>query len=134
MHSYSVELARGIAFHNIVSSIILEHGLSVPAAMSWLEDFGKSRVKVFLDGVEKLPSWGPEIDGRVREYIDSVGYLVRGADAWSYESERYWGNKGQEVQRTRVVTIVPKDSQQGLVTREELEATMQYTHTNELLV
>ncbi|XP_006456413.1 hypothetical protein AGABI2DRAFT_195544 [Agaricus bisporus var. bisporus H97] len=134
MHSYSIELARGIAFHNIVSSIILEHGLSVPAAMSWLEDFGKSRVKVFLDGVEKLPSWGPEIDGRVREYIDSVGYLVRGADAWSYESERYWGNKGQEVQRTRVVTIVPKDSQQGLVTREELEATMQYTHTNELLV
>jgi hypothetical protein len=125
MHSYPIELARGIAFHNIVSSIIQEHELSVPEAMRWLENFGKDRIKVFMDGVEKLPSWGTEIDQNVRQYIDCIGYLVRGADAWSYESERYWGKKGEEVQRTRVVTIFPEESQEGLVTKEELKTMMQ---------
>jgi hypothetical protein len=124
MHSYAVELARGIAFHNIVSSIIQEHGLSIPAAMCWLDDFGKNRVKAFLDGVENLPSWGPEVDKNVRKYIERVGYLVRGADAWSYESERYWGNKGEEIRWTRIVAIFPKERQEGWLTREELRTLM----------
>jgi hypothetical protein len=134
MHSYAVEVARGIAFHNIVSSIIQEHGLNVPEAMRWLEEFGQDRIKVFLDGIEKLPSWGSEIDENVRKYIDSIGYVVRGADAWSYESERYWGKKGREVERTRVVTLIPKESQVGLFTREELAATIQYVHKTPLSV
>lgn len=124
MHSYPVELARGIAFHNIVTSIIQEHEMNVPEAMQWLEDFGRHRVNTFLDGFEELPSWGPEIDRDVQKYIESIGYLVRGADAWSYESERYWGKKGLEVQQTRVVTLFPEaeESQEGLLTKEELKA------------
>ncbi|KAL9708962.1 hypothetical protein Ac2012v2_007778 [Leucoagaricus gongylophorus] len=57
MHSYSIELSQGIAFHNIVTSIIHEHQLDVPAAMKWLEEFGKDRVATFLDGIKELPSW-----------------------------------------------------------------------------
>ncbi|KAF5350098.1 hypothetical protein D9756_009238 [Leucocoprinus leucothites] len=122
MHSYPVELARGIAFHNIVTSIIQEHKLDVPAAMEWLENFGKHRVATFLSGIDELPSWGPEVDADVQRYIENMGYLVRGADAWSYESERYWGEKGQEVQTTRIVTLFPEESQEGLMTKEELKA------------
>jgi len=122
MHSYSVELSRGIALHNIVTSIIHEHHLDVPAAMKWLEEFGRHRVAIFLSGIKKLPSWGPEIDERVHRYIDSIGYLVRGTDAWCCESERYWGRKGKEIQTSRVVTIWPRKMQKGLLTKEELEA------------
>jgi len=91
MHSYPIELSRGIAFHNIITSIIHEHHLDVPAAMKWLEGFGRQRVTTFLNGIKELPSWGPEIDDKVRQYIDDIGYLVRGTDDWCYESERYWG-------------------------------------------
>jgi len=119
MHSYAVELSRGIAFHNIITSIIHEHHLDVPAAMKWLEEFGRYRVATFLNGIEELPSWGPE---KVRQYIDSIGYLVRGTDTWGYESERYWGRKGKEIQTTRMVTIWPEESQEGLLTKEELDA------------
>ncbi|KXN85516.1 Delta(6)-protoilludene synthase [Leucoagaricus sp. SymC.cos] len=124
MHSYAVEVARGIAFHNIVTSIMQDHEMDVPAAMEWLENFGKHRVATFLNGIEELPSWGEEIDVDIQRYIDSIGYLVRGADAWSYESERYWGEKGMEVQKTRVVTFFPEneESQEGLLTKEELKA------------
>ena len=122
MHSYPIELSRGIALHNIVTSIIHEHHLDVPAAMKWLEEFGRQRVTTFLNGIKELPSWGPKIDGKVRQYIDDIGYLVRGTDDWCYESERYWGGKGKEVRTTRMVTIWPEETQEGLLTKEELEA------------
>jgi len=122
MHSYPIELSRGIAFHNIITSIIHEYHLDVPAAMKWLEEFGRQRVATFLNGIKELPSWGPGIDGKVRQYIDDMGYLVRGTDAWCYESERYWGGRGKEVQTTRMVTIWPEKTREGLLIKEELEA------------
>ena len=122
MHSYPLELYRGISFHNIITSIIHEHHLDVPAAMKWLEEFGRHRVTTFLNGIKELPSWGPEIDDKVRQYVDDMGYLIRGTDSWSFESGRYWGEKGKEVQTTRMVTIWPEKSGEGLLTREELKA------------
>ena len=44
MHSYPLELSRGIEFHNIITSIIHEHHLDVPAAMKWLEEFGRQKL------------------------------------------------------------------------------------------
>lgn len=124
MHSYVVEVARGIAFHNIVTSIMEEHKLDVPAAMEWLENFGGRRVDTFLSRIKELPSWGPEMDLNVRKYIENIGYLVRGTDAWSYESGRYWGTKGMEIQETRLVTLFPEVEkvQEGLVSKDELKA------------
>ena len=90
--------------------------------MKWLEEFGRQRVAAFLNGIKELPSWGPEIDGKVHQYIDDIGYLVRGTDAWCYESERYWGGKGKEVQTTRMVTIWPGTTREGLLTKDELKA------------
>jgi len=124
MHSYPVEVSRGIAFHNIITSIIHEHQVDIPAAMKWLEVFGRDTVDNFLTGINALPSWGPEIDDKVQQYINDIGYIVRGTDAWCYRSERYWGEKGKEVGRTRIATLFLEQNQQGLLTKEELEAAM----------
>jgi len=122
MHSYLVELSRGIAFHNIVTSIVHEHQVDVPTAMQRLEVFGRDIVTTFLNGIKELPSWGPEIDRKIQQYVNGIGYLVRGTDALCYKSERYWGEKGKEVWMTRVVTLFPEQSQHGLLTKEELKA------------
>jgi len=124
MHSYPVELSRGIAFHNIITSIIHEHQVDIPAAMKWLDVFGRDMVATFLNGVNELPSWGPEIDDKVQQYVNDIGYLVRGTDAWCYRSERYWGEKGKEVGTTRIATLFLEQNKQGLLTKEELEAAM----------
>ena len=124
MHSYLVELSRGIAFHNIVTSIVHEHQVDVPTAMQWLEVFGRDIVTTFLNGIKELPSWGPEIDRKIQQYVNGIGYLVRGTDALCYKSERYWGEKGKEVGRTRIATLFLEQNQQGLLTKEELEAAM----------
>jgi len=124
MHSYPVELSRGIAFHNIITSIIHEHQVDIAAAMKWIDVFGRDMVATFLDGVNALPSWGPEIDDKIQQYVNDIGYLVRGTDAWCYRSERYWGEKGKEVGTTRIATLFLEQSKQGLLTKEELKAAM----------
>ena len=98
--------------------------MDVPAAMKWLEEFGKDRVATFLDGIKELPSWGPEIDAKIQRYVNGMGYLVRGTDAWCYKSKKYWGEKGEEVRTTRIVTLFLEENRQGLLTKEELEAVM----------
>jgi len=125
MHSYPIELSRGIAFHNIITSIIHEHHLDVPAAMKWLEEFGRQRIATFLNGIKELPSWRPEINGKVRKYIDDIGHLVQGTDAWSYESERYWGRKGKEIRTTRIVTTWLEKTREDLLTKEELKSAIE---------
>ena len=42
-----------------------------------------------------------------------------GYDTWSYETKRYYGDDGLNVQERRKITLLPRDS--GYITREELE-------------
>ena len=67
-----------------------------------------------LDNIANLPSWGQEVDQRVKIYINGVAQVVRGCDNWAYEGRRYFGNRGLEVQKTKVMTLnllSPKDWQ-----------------------
>ena len=41
-------------------------------------------------------------------YIDGIGNWVRANDAWSFESQRYFGPKGLEIQAARVVQLQAK--------------------------
>ena len=62
----------------------------------------------FLAAYGKLPSWGPEIDAEVQRYVDGMGNWVRGNSAWSFESERYFGLDGPEIEKTRRVVLRPQ--------------------------
>ena len=71
------------------------------------EYYSKSRRK-FLEGLNKVPSWGEEIDIQVQQYLNGIAYWPQGNYCWSFESGRYFGNKGLEYQRTRLVPLLPK--------------------------
>ena len=72
----------------------------------------------FLTNIRALPSWGEKIDRAVMVYIDRVARCVRGYDAWSYETNRYYGDDGLKVRECRKITLLPPNS--GYTTREEL--------------
>ena len=61
----------------------------------------------FLDTYAKLPSWGGKVDRQVHQYVEGLAQWVRGADDWSFEGPRYFGNRGLEVQRTREIYWLP---------------------------
>ena len=71
------------------------------------EFYSKSRRK-FLEGLKKVPSWGEEIDIQVQQYLNGIACWPQGNYCWSFESGRYFGNKGLEYQRTRLVPLLPK--------------------------
>ncbi|KAF8799734.1 terpenoid synthase [Phlegmacium glaucopus] len=119
MHSYRLERARGLDGHNIITAIMEEYHLDLQQALYWLSGYGSKTISNFLSNSRALPSWGEKIDRAVMVYIDRVARCVRGYDAWSYETNRYYGEDGLKVQQCRMITLLPPDS--GYITREQLE-------------
>ena len=71
------------------------------------EYYSESRRK-FLEGLNKVPSWGKEIDIQVQQYLNGIAYWPQGNYCWNFESSRYFGVKGIEYQRTRLVPLLPQ--------------------------
>ena len=82
--------------------------LDLDGAMKWVADYHSELEKKFLDGLKKVPSWGEDIDPQVQQYLNGIAIWPRGNYCWSFESGRYFGDKGLEYQRTRLVPLLPK--------------------------
>ena len=119
MHSYRLELSRGLEGHNIITTIMEEYHLDLQQAVYWLSGYASKTISNFLTNSHALPSWGEKTDRAIRVYIDRVARCVRGYDAWSYETNRYYGDDGLKVQECRRITLLPPNS--GYVTREQLK-------------
>lgn len=110
-----MEQSRGLATHNIVTVAMHEFKVDHIGAMDWLEAHIKEDVRRFLANYARLPSWGEDIDRRLKTYIDGLGYWVRGNDSWSFEGQRYFGRQGLEIQKSRLVTLQPSKELEGFV-------------------
>ena len=121
MHSYRLERSRGLDGHNIVTAIMEEYHLDLQQALYWLSGYASKTISNFLANSRALPSWGSKIDGAIKKYIDLVARCVRGYDAWSYETNRYYGDDGLRVQERRKVTLLPRGPASGYISRGELE-------------
>ncbi|KAJ3511062.1 hypothetical protein NLJ89_g4326 [Agrocybe chaxingu] len=84
-----------------------EQNLDVQGAVNWLERYAAGVRGAFLDNVANMPSRGTEVDSRVKVYVNGLAQWVRGNDDWTFESGRYFGDKGAEVQKTRVMSLLP---------------------------
>ncbi|KAF7296929.1 Terpene cyclase [Mycena indigotica] len=108
--SYNVEQARGDDGHNLVTIVMHQYGLDVQQAMSWIGDLHDQIVDEFLHTWHDLPRFdtSPDLEHDFRLYVDGLGNWVRANDSWSFESERYFGKKGREVQDTRKTVLLPR--------------------------
>ena len=84
-----------------------EHGFDIQGAVDWLERYVAGVRADFLDNIANMPSWGEDVDRRVKIYIDGIAQWVRGNDDWTFESGRYFGNNGLEIRETRIVSLLP---------------------------
>ena len=99
--------ARGLEPHNSVELVIHEQGLDIHGAVDWLERHAAGIRGDFLDGATNMPSWGEDVDRRVKIYINGIAQWIRGNNAWMFEGGRYFGNKCSEIQKTRIVSLLP---------------------------
>ncbi|EJD00101.1 terpenoid synthase [Fomitiporia mediterranea MF3/22] len=121
--SYNKEQATDDDRHNIVTVVMHELKVDLDAAMQWVLNYHRETEAKILDAIERVPSWRSDIDRQVRQYIDGLVHWPRGNDCWNFESGRYFGNKGPEIQKSRQVALLPKariSTKDGSLKREDV--------------
>jgi hypothetical protein len=108
MYSYNIEQAAGHGGHNIVTVVMNEKEVDLDSALNWLGEYHGQVLSKFQAQCRTLPSWGPTVDADVASFVERLAYWIRGIDSWSIETERYFGKKGPEIQKHRLVTLLPK--------------------------
>ncbi|KAJ7721503.1 terpenoid synthase [Mycena metata] len=108
--SFRVEFCRDDADHNVLTVVMRQFGIDLTSAVLWVKNYHSDLVQKFFTVVDELPHWGKtEIDDHVANYVQGLGNWVRANDAWSFESQRYFGTKGLDVQAHRVVRLESLD-------------------------
>ena len=107
LYSYNVEQARG-EVHNIVSIVMMHHGFSLEEAINHITSMHDSMASRFIALSKTLPSFGsPEVDEMASRYVDGLGNWIRANECWSFESWRYFRDAGLQIQKDRVVELLP---------------------------
>lgn len=108
MYSFNVEQARGDP-HNLIISIMHELSVDINGAFDWVASYCRQLSTSFLQIYRgNLPSFGPTVDPHVIRYAEGLAHWARGIDSWSFETQRYFGLKGEVVRVSRIVELLPK--------------------------
>ncbi|KAI0089631.1 isoprenoid synthase domain-containing protein [Irpex rosettiformis] len=119
--SYSKEQALGDDRHNIITVVMHQFNLTLPEAMNWASERHKKFQDQFLDGLRNVPAWGKDIDDQIAVYIEHLGGWPRANYCWHFESGRYFGSKGLEIQKTRYVPLYPKRNRVTHLHKEDID-------------
>ena len=119
--SYNKEQATGDHFFNILTVVMHQYNLPLPDAMEWVVKYRSKIETNFLEGLKRIPSWGKDVDDQMAVYIEHLAGWPRGNECWSFESGRYFGSKGLEVQKTRRVKLLPKRKLMTHLHKENVE-------------
>jgi len=80
--------SRGDDGHNLVKVVMVELGLDLHEALSWIGDFHdrlSSCFKKQFSNLQYLPEASDTVKRGVLEYADDLGNWVRANDQWSFE-------------------------------------------------
>ncbi|KAI0033928.1 terpenoid synthase [Vararia minispora EC-137] len=110
VYSYNIEQASGHHAHNLVTVVMHELNVPIQDALEWIRRYHTECLERFLALKGTLPSWGVTVDQDVQRYVEGLAEGVRGIDTWCFESQRYFGPKGLQVQQTRIVPLLSRVS------------------------
>ena len=82
-------------------------GMALQEAVDFVGDLCKKSIDRFIEDKARLPSWGPEIDEQVQVYVRGLMDWIVGGLHWSFYTERYFGKRGSQIKKARVVELAP---------------------------
>lgn len=92
-----------------------EHHTSIQGAIDWTATFHAEMIHRFNALYLLIPRWGGPLDLDVQSYVNGMAQWVGANVQWSYESERYFGKRGLEIQKARTLLLLPKKVEVGVV-------------------
>ncbi|KDQ62253.1 hypothetical protein JAAARDRAFT_453389 [Jaapia argillacea MUCL 33604] len=118
--SYNKEQATGDDLHNILTIAMHQFQTDYDGAIAWVSQYHQDVQTKFLQKLKMVPSFGPEIDEKLWEFINHVANCPRGNYSWNFESGRYFGKKGMEIMESRYVALLPKLEHDRSLKREQV--------------
>ncbi|KAI0066268.1 terpenoid synthase [Artomyces pyxidatus] len=108
LYSYNIEQSAGHQNHNLVTAVMQELHCDMGQAVDWIAEYHKGLLSQFIEGRDKLPRFGEKTDEDLARYVEGLAHWIRGSDCWSFEGKRYFGDKGPEIQKHRIVDLLPR--------------------------
>ena len=119
--SYNREQATGNENWNILPIVMHQFKLDLYHATEWVAQYHKVVQARFLAAFTRLPSFGPEVDPALQEYVAAIAGWARGNDCWRFESERFFGTKGEEVRKSGKAPLLAKQVVDPELRREKVK-------------
>jgi hypothetical protein len=96
---------------NLLSIIMQQDKITLEAAVERACEMHKADMNRLLYLFENLPKFPGEAGEDLRRYLtDCILPWVRGNVCWSFKGRRYFGDKGPEVEATRLVALCRGDT------------------------
>lgn len=99
MASCNIEQVLGEVHRNIVTVLMQQFDPDPQEAMNRVYESHLEIQRKFIRLLDEVPSFGPEVDKAVSDYIFPLGCWVQVLMCWDFETGRYFGNKGLDTQR-----------------------------------
>ena len=112
MISYDKEQAIGDDRNNAITIVMEERKLDITAAMQWLAgQHGEQadRALSLLPQVLALVATAGPHAAPLASYLDHLENWPRANNCWHFESGRYFGAEGRQIQKSRLLTLAPRD-------------------------
>lgn len=79
--------------------------LDLQGAIDRAGDMCRAAVDKYIETKVKFPSYGPNIDTQLAAFVYGLESWMIGNLNWSFVTLRYFGTEGQDIKRTRWVTL-----------------------------
>ncbi|KAI5119819.1 hypothetical protein M0805_006952 [Coniferiporia weirii] len=109
LHSYNMEQAReGHSFSNIITVVMKEKGIALQEAIDYVAAELQTFFTQFVADKAVLPSFGAVVDSHLRGYISGMEDWIAGYLQFAFETPRYFGPNGKEVEKTNIVKLLER--------------------------
>lgn len=88
IYTVEKEMARG-EVNNMVLVLMHEENLEFEAALERAAGLHDAETREFMHQVGTLPSFGAEVDGHIRRYVEVLTSMISGHRIWARETGRY---------------------------------------------
>lgn len=105
--SFTMEQSYGLEEANMITFLQRTKDMSLQDAADYSGVIFRELLDKFIQGQKAIRSFGADVDRDVKIYIKGVEEWIIGNIHWSFDCQRYFGKRGQEVKKSRVTKLGP---------------------------
>lgn len=103
-----MERIQGIHGHNLITTAMITKNPTIQEAFDYGSLMFPQEARRFLDTLQTLPTFTPEIDEALSRLTLGLARWVTAAIEWSFRCERYFGKEAEIIRTNMMIEIPPE--------------------------